>query len=295
MNKLAQIALAWELNRNNMPKVTISTTLGIHRETVAIWIARINKLGGNVELFIDQYLNAKKGERKKRKIDGLLKARIYRIREENRDCCGQKIKEYLTQEFGQSPGLTMIYKILGEKYQLRSKWKKNQPRGPVPKADRPRQVVQMDTVDFGNIFAFTGIDIFSKDIAVKLYPSLTSEEGEDYLHHAFQTRFKHTSLLQTDGGREFKDKFKKKVFLYADRFRVARPYRKNEQAYIEAFNRSLRKECLGWSKYSKSELPILERELDEYLVYYHTKRVHLSLDMKTPNEVLKSYQLMTNF
>lgn len=44
---------------------------------------------------------------------------------------------------------------------------------------------------------------------------------------------------------------------------MARPYRKNKQAFIESFNRSLRKECLGWGKYSKSELPILEKEVND--------------------------------
>jgi len=32
----------------------------------------------------------------------------------------------------------------------------------------------MDSVDFGDIFAFTGIDIFSKEAEVALYPSLTA-------------------------------------------------------------------------------------------------------------------------
>lgn len=152
----------------------------------------------------------------------------------------------------------------------------------------------MDSVDFGSIFAFTSIDIFSKEVAVKLYQSLTSRDGEDFLTHAFKTRFNHVELLQTNGGSEFKDNFKRKVHLYTDRFRIARPYRKNEQAFIESFNRSLRKECLGWNKYPKSELPTLEKELNEYLAYYHKKRVHLSLNMKTPNEIVRSYQLMSD-
>lgn len=294
MNKLAQIALVWELHRNHTLGISIAESLRIHRETVGIWIRRIQKNPEGLKGFLDEYINAKKGERKKRKLDGLLKARIYRIREENKDCCGQKIKEYVTREFGASPGVTTIYKVLGEKYELRSKWKKNQKRGPVPRADHPREVIQMDSVDFGSIFAFTGIDIFSKEVVVKLYQSLTSQDGEDFLRYAFRTKFNHVELLQTDGGSEFKDDFKRKVYLYADRFRISRPYRKNEQAFIESFNRTLRKECLGWSKYPKSELPLLEKELNEYLLYYHEKRVHLSLNMKTPNEVLKSYQLMSD-
>lgn len=66
--------------------------------------------------------------------------------------------------------------------------------------------------------------------------------------------------------------------------------KKNEQSYIESFNRFLRKECLGWSKYTKKDLPELEDELSDYLVYYHNKRPHMSLNMLTPNEFLEDYQ-----
>src|SRR3989338_10728873 len=100
MNKLTQIALVWELYRNHTPQISIAESLGIHRETIGIWITRIQKNPEGLKGFLDEYINAKKGERKKRKLDGLLKARIYRIREENKECCGQKIKKYLTDETG---------------------------------------------------------------------------------------------------------------------------------------------------------------------------------------------------
>lgn len=40
---------------------------------------------------------------------------------------------------------------------------------------------------------------------------------------------------------------------------------------------TLRKECLGWSKYTERDLPELEKELTDYLVYYHPRRAHLGL------------------
>lgn len=282
---LTKITIAWEMYEAGVPKAHIASKLGINRETIHIWIKEITEVG--LLEFLDQYTQAKKGERSKRKIDGLLKARIYKLREDYRDCCGQKIRKFLFDEYGITLSTTTIYKILGEKYKLRSKWKKNQIRGSVPEADNPREVIQMDTVDFGAIFAFTGVDIFSKEVNVKLYPSLTAKDGLDFLKSSFDSRFHHTQLLQTDGGPEFKAEFKQHVFDYADRFRVARPYKKNEQSYIESFNRSLRKECLGWSKYRVDDLPSLTRELTDYLVYYHTKRPHMSLGMKTPERFLK--------
>ena len=286
---LTKITLAWELYEQDVPKSHIAQRLGINRETVHLWIKGIQKFG--LVEFLDKYARAKKSERRKRKTDGLLKSRIYKLRDDNRNCCGQKIKEFLADEYGVVLSHTTIYKILSEKYQLRSKWKKNQVRGPVPKASKPREVIQMDSVDFGEVFAFTGVDIFSKEISVKLYSSLTAKDGLDFLNHSFTSRFNHTNLLQTDGGPEFKAEFKQHAYEYANRLRVSRPYKKNEQSYIESFNRSLRKECLGWSKYKPKDLSSLSKELDDYLVYYHTKRPHMSLDMKTPDEFLEEYQV----
>lgn len=284
VNQLTKIVIAWELFERNVPKAHIASKLDLTRETIHIWVRNIQEVG--LIQFLEDYMAAKKGERAKRKIDGLLKKRIYRLREENRNCCGQKIKEFLSDEYGIGLSVTTIYKILGEKYQLRSKWKHNQKRGPIPEAEKPREVVQMDTVDFGQVYAFTGIDICSKEASVKLYASLTAGDGLDFLSFSFSSRFNHVNLLQTDGGPEFKAEFKQHVFEYADRFRVARPYKKNEQSYIESFNRSLRKECLGWGKYKPGDIPNLEKELTEYLWYYHNKRPHMGLAMKTPNQFL---------
>lgn len=177
---------------------------------------------------------------------------------------------------------------MAEKYILRTRWKKNQKRGPVPKAAEPREVLQMDTVNFGGVFAFTGVDIFTKEVDVILRPSLTSRDGFIFLRTSMRRRFhSRVQLIQTDGGPEFGGDFKAHVLEYAERHRVSRPYRKNEQSYIESFNRSLRKECLGWAKYKTKELPTLTREVEGYLDYYHKTRPHISLGMRPPNEVLK--------
>lgn len=295
VKQTAKIILCWELFEEAIPKGHIAERLGIHRETVREWIKGIETHPEGLLGFIGQYEQAKKGKRAKRKVDGLLKTRIYRLREENRQCCGQKIQEYLFDDYGIYLSVPSIYTILAEKYKLRSKWKKNKIRGELVKATKPREVIQMDTVHFGMVFAFTSVDTFSRDVSVKLYPSLTSSDGKDFLVSSFTQRFHHTELLQTDGGSEFKGEFKQHVFEYADRFRVARPYKKNEQSYIESFNRTLRKECLGWGTYSPQNIPEMNKDLSEYLKYYHTKRKHIGLHMQTPSDILKQFNLMADF
>lgn len=281
MQNVTLITLASELHEQGVSKSEIARKLGKHRETIILWIrgvARCGLLG-----YLEQYQTAKKGARPGRQVDPLLKHKIWSIREREFDCCGQKIQYFLHQEYGVTVSIPTIYKVLKEKYAIKSKWKKNQPRGPVPEAYHPREVVQMDTIDFGDIFAFTGIDIFTKETDILLAPELTSTYGEQFLDQSMDRRFGgHVNLLQTDGGHEFKDRFKAKVVQYCDRFRVARPYKKNEQSYIESFNRTVRKECLGWIKYRKDQLATCTALVEQFLARYHYHRPHMGIGMKPP-------------
>lgn len=281
MNQLTKITLAWELFEQDIPKTHIAKQLEVGRETIHIWIKGIEELG--FLAFLDQYINAKKGQRVKRQIDPILKRRVWEIRDREMDCCGQKIKYFLEKEYGASPAVSKIYEILAEKYKLKSKWKHNQKRGAVPHAEKPREVIQMDSIDFGGIFAFTAVDIFSKEADVTLAPELTSEYGADFLDTCMQRRFNsHSDLIQADGGHEFKDKFKAKVYNYTNRFRISRPYKKNEQSYIESFNRTVRKECLGWIKYKANQITELTEVVNQFLERYHYHRPHIGLGMRVP-------------
>ena len=240
MNQLTKITICWELYEQGLAKSHIAQRLCVSRETIHIWIAGIIS---NTEVllgFLEQYAKAKKGERFGRQIDPILKRRVWMIRDREMDCCGQKIAYFLRREYGVTISVPKIYEILAEKYIIKSKWKKNGKRGPVPVATRPREVIQMDTIDFGEVYAFTAVDIFSREVDVLLRPALTSADGVIFLETCMQRRFNgHTELLQADGGSEFKDKFKQKVPMYADRFRISAPYKKNEQSYIESFNRTV--------------------------------------------------------
>ena len=281
MTNQTLITLAWELHEQGIPKSHIAQKLGKHRETIILWIQGIQVYG--LLGFLDRYERAKKVPRIHRQVDPILKRWVWTIREREHDCCGEKIQYYLEKEHNVHCAASKIYEILAEKYILRSKWKKNQPRGLIPEASRPREVIQMDTIDFGDIFAFTGIDIYTREADILVAPQLTASYGYQFLEQSMTRRFnRHVHLLQTDGGPEFKEEFKKHVRAFCDRHRVARPYKKNEQSYIESFNRSLRKECLGWANYKRREISILQKEVEQYLVYYHEKRPHISLGMRPP-------------
>ncbi len=276
-----KIILTKELLDAGVPKIHIAERLQVNRDTIRLWCKGIFELG--LTDFLDKYHNAKKVPRVGRQIDPLIKLWIWEIREREADCCGQKILYFLKKEHGITLSVPKIYEVLCEKYQIKSKWKKNKQRGPVPRASKPREVIQMDSVDFGEVFAFTAIDIFSKEADVLIRPSLEAKDGQMFLHTCMKRRFNnYVDLIQTDGGPEFKREFRQDVFNYCSRHRYSKPYKKNEQSFIESFNRSLRKECLGWSKYKSKQIKELNMAVLCYLERYHYHRPHISLGMKPP-------------
>lgn len=283
MQTISLIEEAWNLSKCQVRPEQIASIVHKDRATIYRWLKGIRRMG--IQRFLRKYRNAKKGRRQKRKTDPFVKARIYAIREEFHHCCGEKIRYWMQERYGTTIALSTIYRILGEKYILRSRSKRNQKRGPVPRASHVREVIQYDTVDFGELFAFTSIDIFSREVQVIIQPSLTARSGEAALREQMHY-FHFAVMLQRDGGSEFKAEWNTLARQYCERVRTARPYKKNEQAYIESFNRTLRKECLGWRKYRKQDLERVQERVNAFVDFYNTTRPHLSLNLMSPIQYL---------
>lgn len=284
MQSISLIELAWELHKAGQSTDAISSKVGKHRATVFRWFAGIRMKG--IRKFLSDYQRAKKGRRQKRKTDPIIKARIYAIRERYRHCCGEKIRYWLKKDYGVTISVSTIYRILAEKYQLRPKQNnKNQKRGPVPTASKPREVVQNDTVDFGGLFAFTSIDIFTREASVAIETGLEAKDGARALEKQM-AYFKFVNLMQKDGGNEFEREWLAVAKQYCNKIRTSRPYKKNEQSYIESFNRTLRKECLGWTNYRRKDQQLIQAKVNQFLDFYNNQRPHLSLNLLAPTEYL---------
>lgn len=280
MNNIARIESCWHLYQEKVRSDNIARRLDVHRATVYRWINSFKRRG--YKRTIKHYRNCKRGRRKKR-ISVETKIKIFKIREKHHNCCGEKIKYYLERDHNIKVSVTTIYRILGQKYKLRKRYKGIK-YGEAPKGQYERDVIQVDTVDFGEIYAFTYVDTYTRQAIVDVELGLEAEDGYASLTEA-KNRFKGVRLLQNDGGPEFKSVFRDNVSELAKEHRVSRPYKKNEQSFIESFNRTLRKECLGWRKYEAGEIREVKKKVKKWLDYYNNERAHLSLDMKTPNEV----------
>lgn len=294
MKKQTEMVLAWELHQQGLSQSAIARRLDRNRETIRLWLRGIEEQG--LKAFLHHSEAVYKVPRPARQVDALIKIWIWEIRQREHDCCGQKIPYFLELEHGVKLSVPKIYKVLAERHILRSKWKKSRERDEVPTASAPRQVVQLerfaqaiDTIDFGGLFAFTAAPIFSREADVLLRPSLTAADGLLFLKVCTKRRFdRFVQVVQTDGGSEFEKEFALNVCSFCERHRIARPYKKNEQAFIESFNRTIRNECLGWNKYAVQDAPRLIPRVDAFLHCYHFHRPHLSFDsMRPPLEPIK--------
>ncbi len=215
-----------------------------------------------------------------------------RIRDIRRETgwCGQKIRKELIEKDQVSISIPTVYRVLEENFKLGKGSGKHKYRGEAPKATAPREVVQHDTVDFGGIYAHTSIDIFTKEPAIVMVDNLTSETGVEAFKQQ-KSFYGQTALHQSDEGSEFKGEYKTIVESYSDtEHRYSRPYRKNDQSFIENFNRSLRNECLGWTKYRKEDIPKVQVRVDRYIQYFINERWHMGLpDMMTPAQFKRWY------
>jgi transposase len=277
MDSVTRIEIAWELRQAGQTVEYIAERVERNRATVYRWLHGIKHWG--VKGYIRQYQAAKRGHRH-RKTYRYVEERVLAVRREHHGCCGEKIVYWLAKE-GIELSRSTVYRILNKHLRLRSKWRRNVVRGSLPRASGPREVIQMDTIDFGQVFAFTAIDTFTREAHVVLQPGITAAHGRAALE-ALMAYFGHCRVIQTDGGAEFEAEFAQLVPSYATQHRIARPYKKNEQAFIECFNLIVRKECLGWAKYPSTQIPSLQNELRTWLDFYHFLRPSMAFTPMRP-------------
>lgn len=286
MQTVTHFELAWELYRAGVNAEEIAKRVNRDRATVFRWISGIKKYG--VREFVRRKKECKR-RRQTRIVHSTVKNRVRELRKQY-GWCGQKIQKELKEKDGVSICLMSVYRIVKEDFTVGSAWKQYKVRGDAPKATAPRQVVQHDTVDFGELFAYTSLDIFSKEPAVVIGLNLKAETGVKALKLQ-QAFFGPVTLHQSDEGPEFKKDFP----TVCGTHRYARPYKKNDQSFIENFNRALRKECLGWGKYKKNQVEEIQARVDRWLHHWTFERWHMGLpDMQTPAQFNKAWYAERN-
>jgi transposase len=84
MQNATLITLCWELYEQGIPKTRIANRLAKHRETIHLWIKGIERHG--LLGFLEKYEQAKKGERRSRRVDPIVKRLVWGLREREFHC-----------------------------------------------------------------------------------------------------------------------------------------------------------------------------------------------------------------
>lgn len=282
METVTQIHVAWELKKAGHKADEIAAQLGKNRATIYRWLRGIRQRG--IRGYVGYFKQCKRG-RRQRQTHGYLVQRVLSLRRAYRDCCGEKLVYLLSVE-GIKLSLSSVYRILKRHLLLRKKRPAFQGAA-MQQATHPRQVLQVDTVNLGEVYAYTAIDTFTRQAAIVIRPSLQAADGKRALAQ-IGARMGRVEVLQTDGGSEFKAECAASMHHHCQQHRIARPYKKNEQAFIEAFNGTLRREEFGHTPFKVEDLPLVQQRADAFLAYYHQRRPHLSLAMQTPAQFVQS-------
>ena len=170
----------------------------------------------------------------------------------------------------------------------RSPWKRTHVSAPRPQAERPGDLVQLDTIhlmrkDGTRIYIFTGLDV-----RTRFAHAWASERANTRTALCFLKRMKRVApfpfrMLQSDNGSEFSSSFSERARIEHRHSRVRRP---NDNAHLERFNRTIQEECLDALP---KDAKVINRNLPKYLRYYNEKRHHFGLNLETPLKVIASY------
>ena len=266
--------VAWNMNKVGSTMDQIVVVVNRDRSTVYRWFERIRLSG--IRKFLKDKATAKI-RRPKAKTPEYVIQKIVDIRNEF-GWCGQKIKKELIEMHGISIGLSTIYRYLHARFTKAAvgvkRYNKHQA---MVTADRPREVVENDTVDLGGgVYAYTAIDIFTKEPSILMASNLEMATGATA--HQFHDNYYGSVIThQSDGGSEFQKLYKEAVLASGAKHRYSRPYKKNEQSHIENFNKSLRSECFPRGEYNQTNIPKLQQQANEYTKHYIHRRWHMGL------------------
>lgn len=223
------------------------------------------------------------------RIDEGIRSRICELRLELKGRCAQVIQAHLKEE-GISVSVRTIQRELERRKLLKkySPWKKRFLSGQRPKAEKPGDLVQMDTIHLmvsekKRIYVYTFIDVATRVAFAKASVKATSGQSIKFLSTALKKTKIQPSCTQSDHGPEFGKYFSSRL---PHRHRHSRVRKPNDNAHIERFNRTIQDELLTALP---KDVKLINKELPKYLNYYNTKRKHLGLDLKTPAEALKVF------
>lgn len=214
---------------------------------------------------------------------------ILRIRQHRYECA--EIIHYKLAKEGINISLSSIKRVIkrNELWRKKRRYRWNEKR-PLPTA--PGELVQTDTVHYVNplnhskMYIYTVIDLYTRMAYAKISPNLSEKGAAETIFEAQKFMSFPFKMVQSDNGAEFQNHFQGRLNSKGIKTRHSRVRHPNDDAHIERFNRTLRKECIGQYNPNKN-INFIDHKLNRFIRYYNYDRIHLGIGLKTPYEVLQ--------
>lgn len=270
---------AWSMRK-------VARRFGVEPSTISRWCKLPMASGWHELPTRSSRPNTSPNALKKEVVEAIIKKRVGRRR------CGQHIFHELKRE-GINVSLISVQRTLDRLGFLkkRSPWKRPHDFTERPAVTHPGAMLEADTVHFmlpdgSRLYVYTIIDLFSRWAYAEVVTKISGAASFKFVANAKKCAPFRFSLVQTDNGPEFQKMFKYRIAKLEIVHRHSRVRKSNDQAHIERFNRTIQEECLDRTTHTIRDF---RKALKEYLPYYNTERIHMGINYKTPEEVLRSY------
>ena len=261
-------------------KEEVGRRFGVGSSTICKWVKKA-KIWGHGPI---PTLSSRPKHHPKQLSDELV-WKIFRQRIKNKRCAEVVHQELLNQ--GIKTSLSSVKRTLDRHGLLkkRSKWKRYHPHVDRPYPLKSGDLVQIDTIHLmisekERIYVFVLIDVYSRWVHVKCYRKMNSKICLNFVREAQKLASFKFEMLQSDHGPEFSKWFTSRIEKSHRYTRIGKP---NDNAHIERFNRTLQEECIDKVN---TNVRAINCALKKYLRYYNYERLHLGLNLKTPNQLL---------
>lgn len=173
-----------------------------------------------------------------------------------------------------------------------NQYKKRHQSGERPIAEKPGMLMETDTIHIylnekRRMYIFTLIDVCSRWAYAKAIARLSARSASAFIQEARRCAPFPFQCMQSDHGPEFSPQFTRPLTADGIRHRHIRVRKPNDNAHVERFNRTIQEDMQREIHQYKTNLPVLNREIERYLAYYNNQRLHMGINYQTPSEVLQ--------
>jgi transposase InsO family protein len=291
-NPLLPKARRWAVNlviKDGLSVALAAAKAGVHRSTLYRWLVKAKQLHGLSGI----PTNSSRPHFHPRQLPEWVVERIKQLRRDLKR--GGGYIHAVLLGLGIRVSLASVNRVLTRVgyldgwYQPKGKLKRA--RIPRPKVEHPGDLVEVDTIHFRDYrtkrksYVYTLIDLKTRWVHAMASEVLSPKVSAMFVMEAQKFFPYHFSTIQTDNGLEFANEFEKELNQNGINQRRIRLGKKNDNAHIERFNRTIQDEALGrWPKPEQTQGLI-----DDYIEFYNNHRLHSSLQYRTPDQVLQRF------